>query len=93
MSTLTTEVINRGYQYYDWNLSSGDAGEYTTSEAIYQNVIHHLSKDRPNMILMHDIKPYTRDALKRIIEYAKANNYQFEAITTNTKMVRQPVNN
>ncbi len=93
MSTLTTEVINRGYQYYDWNLSSGDAGEYTTSEAIYQNVIHHLSKDRPNMILMHDIKPYTRDALKRIIEYAKANNYQFEAITTNTKMVRQHVNN
>lgn len=93
MSTLTTEVINRGYQYYDWNLSSGDAGEYTTSEAIYQNVIHHLSKDRPNMILMHDIKPYTRDALKQIIEYAKANNYQFEAITTNTKMVRQHVNN
>ena len=29
MSTLTQEVLNRGYKYYDWNISSGDAGNTT----------------------------------------------------------------
>ena len=93
MSILTKEVIQRGYYYYDWNLSSGDAGEYTDADSIYQNVIAHLSKNRVNMILMHDIKSYTRDALKRIIQYGKENGYHFEKITTQTEMLTQRVNN
>ena len=46
-----------------------------------------------NMILMHDIKPYTRDALKRIIKYGKNNGYTFSKITANTPIVSQHVNN
>ncbi len=93
MSTLTREVLLRGYRYYDWNLSSGDAGDTTESQGVYQNVIHNLSKNRVNMILMHDIKPYTRDALRDIIRYGKNNGYTFEKIDMNTEMVTQRVNN
>ena len=59
MSTLTSEVINRGYRYYDWNLSSGDAvgGAPPSSNDIYNNVVSRLSKDRVNMVLMHDNNP------------------------------------
>ena len=45
------------------------------------------------MILMHDNKPYTRDALQKIIAYGKENGYTFDAITLDTAMVRQRVNN
>lgn len=93
MSILTKEVLTRGYRYYDWNLSSGDAGETRQKEGVYQNVINNLSKRRVNMILMHDIKPYTRDALRDIIRYGKNNGYTFEAITEQTDMITQRVNN
>ena len=45
------------------------------------------------MVLMHDIKPYTRDALKKIIEYGKENGYNFDKITEKTDMIKQRVNN
>ena len=93
MSTLTQEVLNRGFKYYDWNLSSGDAGETTDPNGVYSNVINNLSRDRVNMVLMHDIKTYTRDALRNIIRYGKENGYTFEKITMDTEMIRQRVNN
>lgn len=94
MSTLTKEVVNRGFKYYDWNISSGDAESGThTSDEIYHNVINQLSLNRVNMVLMHDIKPYTRDALKGIIQYGKENGYTFEAISDETEMITQRVNN
>lgn len=94
MSRLTNEEKNRGFRYYDWNLSSGDAaGGYPTADQIYNNVVNSLRKNRANMVLMHDIKPYTRDALRRIIKYGKENGYRFEKITMDTDMVTQRVNN
>ena len=42
---------------------------------------------------MHDIKPYTRDALRDIIKYGKENGYMFDVINMNTDMVTQHVNN
>ena len=68
MTTLTNDLINKGYKYYDWNISSGDAGQTTSPDGVYSNVISQLSHDRSNMVLMHDIKWYTRDALRRIID-------------------------
>lgn len=93
MSLLTKDVITKGFFYYDWNLASGDAGELHTSDAIYENVTRNLSKDRVNIVLMHDIKPYTRDALKSIIHYGKENGYIFDKITEKTEMMTQRVNN
>ena len=93
MSRITAEVLNRGFKYYDWNLSSGDAGSTTEASGVYNNVVSHLSHDRVNMVLMHDIKPYTRDALRDIIRYGKENGYAFEKITMETEMITQRVNN
>ena len=94
MSRLTNEVVNRGFKYYDWNISSGDAaGGSPSPDTIYNNVVSNLSHDRVNMVLMHDIKTYTRDALRNIIRYGKENGYTFEKITINTEMVKQRVNN
>mgnify|MGYP003310902239 CR=1 FL=1 len=88
------EVLNRGYKYYDWNISSGDAaGGSPTPTQIKNNVVNGLRKDRINMVLMHDIKTYTRDALRDIIRYGKANGYTFEKITMDTDMITQRVNN
>ncbi len=93
MSRITQEALRRGYRYYDWNISSGDAGETRDPNQVYSNVVNNLRRDRANMVLMHDIKPYTRDALKRIIQYCKNNGFRMERIEMSTEMVTQRVNN
>ena len=93
MSRITREALNRGYKYYDWNISSGDAGNTTDPNVVYSNVVNSLRTDRANMVLMHDIKTYTRDALRNIIRFGKNNGYRFEKITYDTEMITQRVNN
>ena len=97
MTVLTSEVLNRGYRYFDWNVDSGDAGGCVSASnkpnCVYKNVTKNLSKNRANVVLMHDIKSYTKDALRDIIAYGKVNGYTFKAITEDTAMVVQRVNN
>lgn len=93
MTKLTNEVLARGFRYYDWNVSGEDTGSAKTSQAVYQNVIKGLRKDRANIVLLHDIKSYTADAVRDIIRYGKNNGYSFEKITVDTAMVHQRVNN
>ena len=93
MTRLTASTLAKGFKYYDWNISSGDAGGTTTASGVYNNVINSLKKERSNMVLMHDIKPYTRDAIRQIIQYGKANGYTFEKVTMETPMITQRVNN
>ncbi len=93
MTDLTDSVIREGYRYFDWNINSGDAGDFRDPDSIVRRVTNSLSKDRVNIILMHDIKPYTRDALDRIIKYGKENGFIFDKITMDTEMMHQRVNN
>lgn len=97
MSVLTNEVLNRGYKYYDWNVDSGDAGKCVNAsdkkKCVYRNVVNNLSKKRSNIVLMHDIKYYTKDALRDIIAYGKVNGYTFKPITESTTMITQRINN
>jgi len=93
MSILTSEVLKRGYQYYDWNIESGDSSFATNKIKLYNSVTSKLSHDKYNVILMHDTKTYTRDSLAEIIDYAYSNGYNFSAISSNDMLVRQKVNN
>lgn len=95
MSTLTKEVLSRGYRYFDWNVSSNDAGNARNSDEVYNNVIYNLSKNRINVVLMHDFynNYKTLNALENIIKTAKDNGYHFSNITNNTPMVKHIVNN
>lgn len=94
MSYLTQEVVKRGYRYYDWNIDSRDAeGGRFNADEITKFVTSKLSHDKVNMVLMHDIKVTTMEALRNIIRYGKENGYVFDKIGPYTDMVMQHVNN
>ena len=93
MSQLTNMVIEKGYRYYDWNVDADDAGHAYSSSQVYNNVVNHLSYNRANMVLMHDIKYQTKDAIRDIIRYGKNNGYTFKKIENDTYMIRHRVNN
>lgn len=93
MSQLTNMVIEKGYRYYDWNVDADDAGHAYSSSQVYNNVVNHLSYNRANMVLMHDIKYQTKDAIRDIIRYGKNDGYTFKKIENDTYMIRHGVNN
>ena len=95
MSRLTKTVIDAGFRYYDWNVSSGDAGGAQNSTQVYNNVVNNLSKSRSNVVLMHDFGGNTKtlNALSDIIDYGLENGYVFKPITADTPMVTHHINN
>ena len=82
MDTLTKQVLDKGYIYFDWNVSSGDAGGCATPNCVYNNVVNGLSKSRNNIVLMHDVKWFTANALDDIIKFAKNNGYSFGVLSS-----------
>lgn len=93
MSNLTSKLESEGYRYFDWTISSGDAGGTTNSDKIVQNVINSVKENQANVILMHDIKSYTIDSIERIVEWGLANGYTFAPLTMDSPVVHQKVNN
>ena len=93
MTELTKEVLSKGFKYFDWNISSGDAGGAKNAKAVYKNVTKSLSKKRGNLVLCHDIHQKTLEALPDIIKYAKKEGYTFARIDDDTPMYAQHVNN
>ena len=92
MSTLTKEVQARGYQYYDWNGSSGDGAVRTTDQLVAQATSFH---DNNIILLSHDSasKDTTVEALPRIIEYYQSQGYVFKALDLNSYVAHHGVNN
>ncbi|MBR1740419.1 MAG: polysaccharide deacetylase family protein [Lachnospiraceae bacterium] len=95
MTEITKRIHDWGYHYFDWNVASGDSDGIATSGALYDHVIKQLSKERDNVILMHD---YTDNdvmlgALEEIIAYGKQNGYTFLPITASTEEVHHTVKN
>lgn len=93
MTTLTNEVVNRGYYYFDWNVSSGDAGEVFTADAVYNMVIDNIKNS--SVILFHDFEGNykTLNSIRNIIIKLKELGYEFKTIDENSPGTRHSVNN
>ncbi|MBR2812770.1 MAG: polysaccharide deacetylase family protein [Solobacterium sp.] len=97
MSRLVNDAALKGYQYFDWNISSGDAGETTDTQRVYQNVINGIQRQTnaglASMVLQHDIKAFSINAVEDIIKWGLENGYTFKAITPTTFGAHHGVNN
>lgn len=95
MTKLTKDLDGWGYHYFDWNVSSGDAGGAKNSNQVYRNFKRELSKEHASVVLMHDFykNDKTIDALERIIKYGKKHGYTFLPLTASTDEVHHRVNN
>lgn len=93
MTELSYLVLNDGYRYFDWNVDAMDASSAKNSGDVYYNVTSNLYFNRMNVVLMHDTKSITVDALRNIIKFGKEKGYSFNKIDMNTYMVRHGINN
>ncbi len=81
MKKLVQAVTDQGFQYFDWNVSSGDAGETTDTNQVFLNVTNGIKGRNVAVVLQHDIKAFSVDAVERIIVWGLANGYTFLPLT------------
>lgn len=88
MPSLIQGVLERGYQYFDWNVTSGDASGINV-DASY--IISQSCTEDANQInlLFHDAagKETTVQALPTIIEYYLDRGYSFYPISQESFIV------
>ena len=81
MTRLTQMVQEKGFVYFDWNVDSRDAGGATTARDVYYNVIEGVEGKTHAVVLMHDIKSYSVEAVEDIIVWGLSNGYTFVPLT------------
>ena len=77
----------------DWNVSSGDAGGTTSVSGVVSNVIRGIQSQDVSIVLQHDIKGFSVDAVEQIVAWGLANGYTFLPMSESTPMVHQTPGN
>lgn len=95
MTKITKKIDGWGYHYFDWNVSSGDAGGASNAEDVLRNCKRQISEGHVKVVLMHDFykNDKTIDALDKVIKYGKKHGYTFLPLTASTEEVHHKVNN
>lgn len=93
MSQLVCAVEAKGFRYCDWNVSSGDAGSANTASQVICNVINGIKGRNISIVLQHDIKKFSVDAVEEIIQWGLSEGYTFLPITSTTPMSHHGINN
>ncbi len=79
MKEIIAEVTAQGYDYFDWNISTGDCNTGLTAAQLTANVASQADR-RPGqdlVVLMHDFNRATAEALPQIINELRSRNYTF----------------
>jgi len=95
MTTLTQMVVDEGFHYFDWNISSGDGNSKTTTAQMIYNVTINCRPGRNNVVLMHDSASHDESvaALRPILDYLKSIDAVILPITMETPQIHHHVNN
>jgi Predicted xylanase/chitin deacetylase len=93
MTRLTQAMNNMGYQFYDWNVYSGDAGETSKTTQIAKNIKEGCAEHKVSVVLQHDIKDYSVAAVESVLIWGRDNGYTFKALQLDSPAMHHGVNN
>lgn len=93
MSRLAAVMTDLGYKFFDWNVSSGDAGETNETQEIIDNIISGCSGRRVSVVLQHDIKDYSVAAVEQVLIWGINNGYSFRALDMSSPDAHHGINN
>ena len=93
MTYLTAQMNDLGYQYFDWNVDSDDAGGTRTSTGVVTNVTTGCSGKYVSVVLMHDNKDYSVKAVEQIIIWGMQNGYTFRALEMDSPPAHHVIKN
>lgn len=85
VKSIAKDMKTNGYDFVDWNVSVGDGSAKATKDSIIAKIQAESEGKNHIVMLAHDsgTKTETLAALPEIIEYYKANGYEFGVIKGN----------
>jgi len=93
MTRLTKLVEQKGFQYYDWNVSSSDTS-LKNPEDIFENVKKKAGKYKAVILLLHsEVKKYSMEAVEDIIIWGMENGYRFLPLDPSSPKAHHSVHN
>jgi peptidoglycan/xylan/chitin deacetylase (PgdA/CDA1 family) len=84
MTRLAQALGEKGFYYFDWNVSSGDAGLVDTRDEVFNNVIQGIKGRSASVVLQHDSHWYSVQAVEKIIVWGLVNGYTFLPMNENS---------
>ncbi|MEY8391247.1 hypothetical protein D3Z36_04735 [Lachnospiraceae bacterium] len=89
VNEIIDELERRGFQYFDWNVSSGDGSNLTTTENIIDNICNNIGNVKHPVVLMHDGsgKDATLAALPTVLKRLSDKGYEFRSLDKNVPSV------
>ncbi len=93
MTYLTQAVEDMGFRYFDWNVDSADAGGAKDAEDVFANVTSGAEQRRISIVLQHDIKGFSVEAVEKILIWGKEHGYRFLGLDMTSPTAHHGVNN
>ena len=94
MTQLSRMVEEKGYRYFDWNVSSGDAsGTIMSSDVYASNIINGLGNGSYYVVLQHDTNVNSIRAVSSVIEYGLSHGYSFKSLSMDSPTVHHRIAN
>ena len=93
MTRLTQKLQSMGYQYFDWNVDSNDAGGAKTAKKVFENVTKGVAQRQNSVVLQHDTQSFSVDAVEQIIAWGLCNGYTFKALDQSSPACHHSVRN
>lgn len=95
MSKLSKSVLEKGYQYYDWNASNGDGNCFNSVDTLVSTGLKEVRDKDEVMMLMHDgsSNKATVQALPILLKSYQSQGYEFRIIDNNTSVFHHHIAN
>ena len=93
MSKLVKQAGKKGLTYIDWNVSSCDAAGVASSKQVFKNIANGVKGQKKSIVLCHDVKKYTVNAMDKTIAWCLDHGYEFRTLEPGGFTVHHGVNN
>lgn len=93
MTTISNDLHDMGYQYFDWNLSAQDAATTANYRTTVNNIERYLTEYPVAVVLMHETQLFTVNAVPEIIRFARARGYTFLPLDPTSPTAHHPLAN
>lgn len=89
-------VVDMGCAWFDWNSLTGDTYSGVDAQDIFDLVVKEAGDDEVVILLAHEGKKHTREALPQIVAHFRERGYEFRMLSTGAEdrelLARCPAN-
>jgi peptidoglycan/xylan/chitin deacetylase (PgdA/CDA1 family) len=84
MEELVNQAQKKGFQYFDWNVSSGDGAAEGDSAMVISRITEQVQNYDTSVVLCHDTKEYTVNAMEYLIPWLLDNGYEIRPLSVDS---------